>query len=191
VSALHPRFSYPAAAFALALLVAVPTGGTALHSATQAGARPTASGQTQVQTPAPVPTGQRPAGASRPFEWEWWKDADVQKALALSESKVKNISRIFDERARRVRPTLEKYETERAELDRLASERKISVEEFTLHVTQVEALRSELNKSRTIMNYRILRELTPEQNQKLKEIADQRWNPRTGRGGGRGAQPHR
>ena len=84
---------------------------------------------------------------------------------------MKNISRIFDERARRVRPTFEKYETEKAELDRLAAERKISVEEFTLHVTQVEALRSELNKSRTIMNYRILRELTPEQNQKLKEIA--------------------
>ena len=58
-------------------------------------------------------------------------------------------------------------------------------------MTQVEALRSELNKSRTIMNYRILRELTPEQNQKLKEIADQRWNPRNGRGGGRGAQLHR
>ena len=55
-------------------------------------------------------------------------------------------------------------------MDRVASERKISVEEFTLHVTRVEALRTELNKGRTIMNYRILRELTPEQNQKLKEI---------------------
>ena len=81
MSALHPRFSYPAAAFGLALLVAVPTGGTALQLRDPGRRAAAATGQAQVQGRRPGPNAQRQR-PPRPFwEWEWWKDADVQKEL--------------------------------------------------------------------------------------------------------------
>jgi len=105
--------------------------------------------------------------------------------LGLTEAKAKMIGRIYDDRVKRVQPIVEKYQTELKELEKMASERQVSVELFALQVTSVEALRSELSKSRIIMNYRISRELTPEQNTKLGEIRDKRFGGRGGRGGDR------
>jgi len=132
----------------------------------------------------PAPGSQRPGGG--PWEWEWWKDAEIQKNLGLTEAKAKMIGRIYDDRVKRVQPIVEKFQSELKELEKMASERQVSVEVFALQVTAVEALRSELSKSRTIMNYRISRELTPEQNTKLAEIRDKRFGGgRGGRGGDR------
>jgi hypothetical protein len=141
-------------------------------------APPTAGGKQG----APSPGGpQRPGGRQ---EWEWWKDADVQKALGLTDAKVKNITRVFDERTRRIQPLLEKLQKEVDLLEQMAAEQKVSVDEFALQVNVVEALRSELFKSRQVMLYRIRRELTPDQNKKLEEIRDRRNNGGRGRGTG-------
>ena len=71
---------------------------------------------------------------------------------------MKNISRIFEDRVRRSQPLAERYEKERAELNQLSpNERLIERRRYAIQVTQVEALRTELNKSRTVMLYRIYR----------------------------------
>jgi Spy/CpxP family protein refolding chaperone len=140
----------------------------------------------------PTQTSGSPGRPGPLWEWEWWKDADVQKELGLTDAKVKNINRIFEDRVRRSQALAEKYEAERAELNRVTEARQLSVEAYTILVTQVEALRTELNKGRLVMLYRIYRELTPEQNQKVREIREKRMNAvRSGRGGGRGTESRR
>ena len=107
----------------------------------------------------------------------------MQKALGLTEAKVKNISKIFDDRLRRSQPIWEQFEKEREDLNKLTAEQKITVEMYAIEVRKVEALRTMLSESRLVMLYRIYRELTPEQYQKLQEIRDKRFSGR-GRGTG-------
>jgi Spy/CpxP family protein refolding chaperone len=169
-------------------------GGLYPASASQGTGRSTLpAAQVQPQSPpqAPAPIAGRqgaptPGGSQRPGrqEWEWWKDADVQKALVLTEAKVKNIARIVDERTRRIQPLLEKLQKEFELLDLMAAEQKVSIDEFGLQANVVGALQAELFKSRQVMNYRIRRELTPEQYKKLEEIRDRRNNGGRGRGTG-------
>ena len=178
----------------LALPIGVPTASQALRAASveqQNAARGAVQAQPQTQqTPPPgTPAAQRPPDprgpGNGPWEWEWWKDPEIQKTLGLTEAKAKMIGRIYDDRVKRVQPIVEKYQTEFKELEKMAAERQVSVEVFALQVTAVDALRSELSKSRAIMNYRISRELTPEQNTKLREIRDKQFGGRGGRGGDR------
>ena len=189
VSRNLPRFSYLAAAFGLALLLSLSTTGTAVQSAGQAAVKTATTGQSAAPT---QPASQAPNGRPGPlWEWEWWKDGDVQKELVLTEAKVKNITRIFESRVRSSLALAERFNRERDELNKLAEERQLSVEDFAVKVMQVEALRVELNKGRAVMNYRISLQLSPEQNKKLVEIRERRMNTmRSGRGG-RGAQSHR
>jgi Spy/CpxP family protein refolding chaperone len=177
----------------LGLLIAVPTIGNEPIGA-QAG-RGVAANQTPAQGAptatkpgTPAQPGQPPNGRPNPlYEWQWWTDPEVQKALGLVEPKVKNISRIYEDRVKRSQQLAERYEKERAELNRLTEERQISVEEYAIHVTQVEALRTELNKGRLVMLYRISRELSPDQVKKLNEIFEKRREAmRNGRGRGSG-----
>jgi len=178
----------------LGLLITVPTIGS--ERQTPGGAQAAGRGAPPSQTPAPgaakpaAPTETGQPSNGRPnllSEWQWWSDPEVQKTLGLAEAKVKNISRIYEDRVRRSQQLLERYEKERAELNRLTEERQISVEEYAIHVTQVEALRTELNKGRLVMLYRIFRELTPEQNKRLTEIFEKRREAmRNGRGRGTG-----
>lgn len=182
----------------LALLIGVPTIGNELRSSAsdnQAAGRGAAARQTQTPPatkPPEAPNAAQRGGGSGPpgplWEWEWWKDAEVQKELGLADAKVKNITRIFDERVKRSQALAEKFEKERTELNRLTEERKVSVEDYRIQVTQVEALRVELNKERTVMVYRISLQLTPEQIQKLSEIRERRRAMRGGRGRGTGSR---
>jgi len=177
----------------LGLLIAVPTIGSERQTAS--GPQATGRGATPGQAPVPGTTkAATPAQPGQPngrpgplWEWQWWTDPDVQKALGLTEPKVKNISRIYEDRVKRSQQLAERYEKERAELNRLTEERLISVEEYAIHVTQVEALRTELNKGRLVMVYRISRELTADQVKKLNEIVEARREAmRNGRGRGTG-----
>jgi Spy/CpxP family protein refolding chaperone len=195
VTARHIRLSHVSGlVLGLGLLITVPTIGS--ERQTPGSAQAAGRGAPPSQTPAPgaakpaAPTQTGQPSNGRPnllSEWQWWSDSEVQKTLGLAEAKVKNISRIYEDRVRRSQQLLERYETERAELNRLTEERQISVEEYAIHVTQVEALRTELNKGRLVMLYRISRELTPEQNKKLTEIFEKRREAmRNGRGRGTG-----
>ncbi len=147
------------------------------------------SGASNVQSqqpPAPNPaaTGQRPPsqGRSDSGPWEWWKDEAVKKELGLTPKQVRDISRIFDTRVREMKPVDDEYQKQRAEQDKLAKERTVDVAVFAIQVGRVEALRTELFKSRSVMFYAISRQLTPEQHAKLSEIRDRRFAGR--RGGG-------
>ena len=101
--------------------------------------------------------------------------------MKLSEQQVRSISRLYDDRVRTLKPHSEEYDKQRAELEKMARERTVDVATYSIQVTRVEALRTELNKSRSVMFYAIYKMLTPEQYEKLREIRDRRGS---GRGGG-------
>jgi hypothetical protein len=52
--------------------------------------------------------------------------------------------------------------------------RVVDVDTYSVQVMRVESARSKLSESRTVMLYRLARELTPEQYRKLLEIRDRR-----------------
>lgn len=189
------RFRHPAWLFGiLAVIVTAPAvaSGVRAHREQGPGAQ---SGQVTVpnpNTPPGKPTqpgtsteGQRGGGRPDPrVEWEWWNDAAVKKELGLTDAKSKEIDRIFQERLRHAKPFYDEYMKQRDEQDRMAKERLVDEGTFSLQVARVDALRSELLKSRAIMLYRMSRKLTAEQYKKLEEILDRRRGEGRGRGGG-------
>jgi len=142
-----------------------------------AGQRSGPPGQQAQGPPRPAPNAEQFLGGGGE---EWWKDETIKAALKLTESQVRTISQIFDRRVRDATPIYDEYRKRRMELDQLVQERTISEAAFGVQVIQVEALRSQLNETRTVMLYTIYRRLDPAQYQKLREIQDQRFR----RGGG-------
>jgi len=144
----------------------------------QAGQRATQASPPAGQT-APPSNGQQFS-----FSWEWWKDDAVRKEMKLSDSQVRSISRLYDSRVRTLKPVAEELAKQRDILNKMTQERTADVPVYAIQVNHVEALRSEMNRTRTIMLYEIQKTLTPEQTQKLGEILERRRKAR-GNGGQR------
>jgi Spy/CpxP family protein refolding chaperone len=136
------------------------------------------------QTPTPAPAqGPRSPATNRPdqFAWEWWKDEAVKKELKLTDAQVRSITRIYESRVRELKPISDELQKQWAELEKMTKERTVEVAVYSIQVNRAEALRTELNKTRSVMLYSIYRMLTPEQYEKVREIRDRR---RAARGGG-------
>jgi hypothetical protein len=136
----------------------------------------------------PRQDGQRGADPSRPGarpDWLWWQDEAVKKELALNEVQVRRIDNLYQQRQKDMKPIVDAFMKDTADLDKLTSEMLVSPEELRLQVVKVQALRGEINTSRTIMLYRTNLLLTADQRKKLPDI----WGRHFGRG--RGAGPGR
>jgi Spy/CpxP family protein refolding chaperone len=120
-------------------------------------------------------------GPSSGRPWEWWNDPEVQATLGLSADTVRRIDDLYKRRNAELRPVVHEYLRERDALDRMTRERVADDATYQVQVMRFEQARARLSESRTVMLYRMYRELTPEQHNKLQEIFDQRF----GRGGNR------
>lgn len=132
------------------------------------------------ETTAAVQSPRRGPGPSS-LAWEWWNDADVQKELALSADKIKRINDFYGRRNADLRPIVHEFIQQSSELDKMTRDRVVDESTYLLQVIRVESARARLNESRTVMLYRMFRELTPAQHSKLQDILDRRFN-RGGRG---------
>lgn len=152
---------------------------------------PPAGAQAGQSKTAPPQNGTQPPSSGRQNQnrpeqlvgWEWWKDDEVKRELKLADNIVRSIQRKYEDRVRMMKPVDDAYRKEFDELNRLAKERTVDVATYSVQVNRVEALRTELFKTRTVMLYEFYRMLTPEQYLKFQEIRDRR---RAGRGGGAG-----
>lgn len=129
-------------------------------------------------TPGASAANGRSGAQGRGGGWEWWNDADVQRTLALSPDKVRRIHEIFTRRSDELRPMGDEFMRAFAELDKMTRARVVDEATYQLQVVRVEALRAELNKSRTVMLYRLTRELTPDQFKKLEDLRAARFSGR-------------
>lgn len=117
-----------------------------------------------------------PGRGSSPSSWEWWNDADVQKELGLTPEKIERINSYYSRRNTELRPMVHEFFRQSAELEKMTRDRIADEGTYAMQVLRVESVRARLSESRTLMLYRISRELTPEQNQKLQTILDRRFD---------------
>ncbi len=123
--------------------------------------------------------GQRPDGPSRGSGHFWWKDPAVVKEINLTPRQVRRIDALWNERNPEAMVQWSEFKKQEKELSRLMSERTVGPDVIAVQVDQVEAQRTTLNKTRTMMIYQMYMVLAADQYAKL--VA---YNERKSRGRG-------
>ena len=118
------------------------------------------------------------------FGFAWWRDAQFQRDLALSADQSARIDAIFEAAISQLR--LKKAELDQQE-ELLSNQIASGADEMlvTKQVDKVEAIRSQMNKMRTLMLLRERQVLSPEQRAKLSKLHEQ-WERDHKRPSGRG-----
>jgi Spy/CpxP family protein refolding chaperone len=129
------------------------------------------------------PAGSPPAGGTFGPSWDWWADPAVKKDLKLSDEQASRIRDIFEKREAEVKPVWDQLTREGDRLDKMTRERVADEATYAVQVGKVHHLFAEVRKSRTVMMYRMYRELQPEQYRKLQDIMERR-RAMDGRGSG-------
>ena len=96
---------------------------------------------------------------------------------------MRKIREIFEKREAEVKPVWDQLSREGERLDKMTRERVADEATYAVQVSKVHHLFAEMRKSRTVMIYRMFRELQPEQYKKLQEIMERR-RASDGRGSG-------
>jgi Spy/CpxP family protein refolding chaperone len=114
------------------------------------------------------------------FGFPWWRDAQFQKELSLTTDQSARIDGLFQATMPSLRHKKEELDSNEAELSRLIA---ANADEpvVTKQVDKVEAIRSHLNKARTLLLLHIRQVLTPEQRAKLNKLYEQRVTDRAKR----------
>ncbi len=100
----------------------------------------------------------------------WWKDESSKAELRLTDDQATRIDAVFRESWERMKSSYEELGRREKALSALVSGPDTTEADVVRQVEQVEAVRGELNKIRTVMLYRMHRILTPEQRVKLDEV---------------------
>ena len=106
--------------------------------------------------------------------FKWWKDASVQKELGMSTAQSDKINKIWETSVPSLRAAHDELEALEAELSRLIRENTADEKIVALQIDHVEAHRSQVNKARSLMLYRMHRVLTANQYQTLTTLMD-KW----------------
>ena len=117
------------------------------------------------------------------FGFPWWRDAQFQRDLSLSADQSGRIDAVFQKTIPTLRDKRTELDAQEEELSRMIA---ANADEATVikQVDKVEAIRSHMNKMRTLMLLRMRQILTPEQRTKLNQKYEQ-WEKdhrREGRG---------
>lgn len=116
--------------------------------------------------------------------FKWWQDEKVKAELGLTAEQVTNLDNVFLELIPRMaaeKETLDKLEIHLSDVIREAN---VSEAEVVRQIDVVEAARSALGKTRTLMVYRLYRSLSPDQRTKMKAL-HQKWEEERRKGGRR------
>jgi Spy/CpxP family protein refolding chaperone len=108
------------------------------------------------------------------FGFPWWKDAQFQKELTLTVDQSARIDGVFQSAMSTLRPKKEELDRQEAELSRLiAANADEAVVSF--QVDKVEAIRTSMNKQRTLMLLHMRQVLSPDQRVRLNKLHEQ-WD---------------
>lgn len=116
-------------------------------------------------------------GRAQGFGFPWWRDAQFQKELSLTTDQSSRIDSLFQSTMPSLRHKKEELDAEEAELSRLIAA-NADEQAVTKEVDRVEAIRSHLNKARTLLLLHIRQVLTPDQRAKLNKLYEQRVTDR-------------
>jgi Spy/CpxP family protein refolding chaperone len=119
------------------------------------------------------------------FGFPWWRDAQFQRELSLATDQTARIEALFQSTIPQLRAKKAELDQQEDELSRLIAA-NADEQQVVKQVDRVEAIRSHLNKMRTLQLLHIRQVLTPEQRVKLNKLHEQ-WerDHRRGRGDNR------
>jgi Spy/CpxP family protein refolding chaperone len=159
-------------AISAAVILTVLTGAPAQAAARQAGkeSRPESQGQTEGQ----------PRNRSK-----WWQDAETKKLIGLSDEQSAKVEEYFQTSLPELRLLRKKLDGLETELSTMIHDRKVDETVIGAKIDEVEKVRADANKARTLMLYRMHCALSTEQDLKLKELHDKWERERRGRSGQR------
>lgn len=111
----------------------------------------------------------------------WWQSAEVTALLDLSEEQAVDLDRIYQRSLPKMHESYRRLNGEERTLSRMIANMQVEEIDITRQIDRVEAARSELSKTRTLMVFRMYRVLNPAQRTALKEWMDlRRDNDRSG-----------
>ena len=116
------------------------------------------------------------------FGFPWWRDAQFQRELSLTTDQTARIESLFQATIPQLRAKKAELDQQEDELSRLIAA-NADEQQVVKQVDRVEAIRSHLNKMRTLQLLHIRQVLTPEQRIKLNKLHEQ-WEHDHGRGRG-------
>jgi len=121
-----------------------------------------------------------PAATAYAQGFKWWKDEAVQRRLSLSVDQSERLNAIWEQAKPSLRSGMQRLDTAEQELTTLI-ERSTDDAPVVRQLELVEAVRGELNKSRTLMLLQMRRVLSSEQRVRLDELHRERpgHRPRT------------
>jgi len=105
---------------------------------------------------------------AEPQRAPWWKDDKLKAEFGLTEDQSSKIDAVFRESWPKLRSSYDELGKRETELSSMVSAADTSEADVLRQVEQVEAVRSELNKCRTVMLYKMYRVLSPDQRQKVE-----------------------
>ena len=111
---------------------------------------------------------------------KWWQDERFRRELGLTSEQSTRLEEIFQTTQPKLREYMRALDRAEDELDRRIEQGDDAP--VVEYVGVVEAARSELNKTRTLMLLRMRRTLTADQWAKFTALADQRNRGRSGGG---------
>lgn len=152
--------------------------GLCLAAVVAAGPAAADQGQPQPQPPTQGNSDDRREGRGDQDRRYWWRDDALQKELGLSARQVGKIDKIWETNMQPIRVLWKEMRTVETEFNRLIKENTAEERVIALQIDRVEALRSQINKARHLMIYRMHQVLTPDQYRKLTEHLERRRKDR-------------
>jgi len=109
----------------------------------------------------------QPAGDDRE-RWKWWLYDRAE--LAITDQQSRDINSVFESTLPKLRETRHELDRAEEEMSRIIKEHKADLAVVSGQLDRLESARSQHNKTRTLMLYRMHLLLTPEQRVKLEAL---------------------
>ena len=103
------------------------------------------------------------ADADATQRFKWWQSGEAKAEIGLTDGQEADLEAIFQALRPKLRELVQRLEREEDDLTRIMHAMEAEEWEVALQIDKVEAARSALSKTRTLMLYRMHRTLTSEQ----------------------------
>jgi Spy/CpxP family protein refolding chaperone len=113
-----------------------------------------------------------PADAGQSLKFKWWLHEEFVRELELTSDQSATIDKIFQASWPALKAAKTDLDRLEAELSRLIAEGSAGETEVLKQIDRVEASRSAMGRTRSLMLYRMHKVLSPSQRTRLKELHD-------------------
>jgi len=115
-----------------------------------------------------------PAAAGAAQRFKWWQSEEVASGIGLTTAQAAAIETIFQSLRPKLREQAHRLHREEDDLTAIMHAMQAEEWEVALQIDKVEAARSALSKTRTLMLYRMHKTLTSEQSEALHAMWERR-----------------